>query len=116
MTPSSHHWLFSLTVFLQGNTGSSFSRDIQEEVPKQPVKGKCSINPPWKPHSFNTVWIHRDLYFTNTTWENHSTQFIFEFGKVYIPSDNQYSFSTQYRSAAKLKESSSQPFKDTSLL
>ncbi|MBW0480096.1 hypothetical protein O181_019811 [Austropuccinia psidii MF-1] len=63
MTPSRNHWLFSFTVFLQANTGSSFSRDIQEAVPKQPVKGQCSINLPWQPHSFNTVWIHQDLYF-----------------------------------------------------
>ncbi|MBW0543965.1 hypothetical protein O181_083680 [Austropuccinia psidii MF-1] len=63
MTPSSNHWFFSFTVFLQGNTGSSFSRDIQEAVPKQLAKGKCSINPPWQPHSLNTVWIHQDLHF-----------------------------------------------------
>ncbi|MBW0570883.1 hypothetical protein O181_110598 [Austropuccinia psidii MF-1] len=69
----------------QGNTGSSFSRDIQEAVQKQPVKGQCSINPPWQLHSFNTVWIHQDLYFIHTTWEDHSTQFISQFGKVHIP-------------------------------
>ncbi|MBW0530140.1 hypothetical protein O181_069855 [Austropuccinia psidii MF-1] len=34
MTPSRNHWLSSLTLFLQGNTGSSFSRDIQQAVPK----------------------------------------------------------------------------------
>ncbi|MBW0478769.1 hypothetical protein O181_018484 [Austropuccinia psidii MF-1] len=90
--PSSHHWLFSFTAFLQGNNGSSFSRDIQEEVPKQPVKGQCSINPPSQPHSSNTVWIHQDLYSIHTSWEDHSTQFISQFGKVYIPSDNQYNF------------------------
>ncbi|MBW0580967.1 hypothetical protein O181_120682 [Austropuccinia psidii MF-1] len=56
--PSSNHWLFSFTVLLQGNTGSTFSRDIQEAVPKQFAKVQCSINPPWKPHSFNKVWIH----------------------------------------------------------
>ncbi|MBW0470024.1 hypothetical protein O181_009739 [Austropuccinia psidii MF-1] len=63
MTPSTNHWLFSFTVFLQGNTGSSFSKDIQEPDPKQFSKGQCSINPPWKSHSFNTVWIHQELYF-----------------------------------------------------
>ncbi|MBW0474185.1 hypothetical protein O181_013900, partial [Austropuccinia psidii MF-1] len=52
MTPSSNQWLFSLTVFLKGNTGCSFSRDIQEAVPKQCGKGQCSTNPPWQPHSF----------------------------------------------------------------
>ncbi|MBW0473030.1 hypothetical protein O181_012745 [Austropuccinia psidii MF-1] len=52
MTPSSNQWLFSLTVFLQGNTGCSFSRDIQEAVPKQVVKCQFSINPTWKPNSF----------------------------------------------------------------
>ncbi|MBW0477380.1 hypothetical protein O181_017095 [Austropuccinia psidii MF-1] len=61
--PSSNHWLFSFTVFLQENTGSTFSRDIQEAVPKPFAKGQCSINPPWQLHSFNTVWIHEDLYF-----------------------------------------------------
>ncbi|MBW0496524.1 hypothetical protein O181_036239 [Austropuccinia psidii MF-1] len=30
MTPSGNHCIFSFAVFLQGNTGSSFSRDIQE--------------------------------------------------------------------------------------
>ncbi|MBW0514193.1 hypothetical protein O181_053908 [Austropuccinia psidii MF-1] len=71
MTPSSNHWLFSCAVFLQGNTGSSFSRDIQEEVPRQFSKCQFSINPPWKPNSFDTVWIHQDLYFIYTTWEDH---------------------------------------------
>ncbi|MBW0554056.1 hypothetical protein O181_093771 [Austropuccinia psidii MF-1] len=51
MTPSSNNWLFSFTVFLQGNTGNSFSRDIQQAVPKQLAKCQCSINPPWQPHS-----------------------------------------------------------------
>ncbi|MBW0558829.1 hypothetical protein O181_098544 [Austropuccinia psidii MF-1] len=88
MMPSSNHWLISFTVFIEGNTGSSFSRYIQEEVPKQPIKGQFSINPPWRPHSFNTAWIHQDLYFINTTWEDHSSQFISQFGKLYIPSDN----------------------------
>ncbi|MBW0557492.1 hypothetical protein O181_097207 [Austropuccinia psidii MF-1] len=92
MMPSSSHLLFSFTVFLQGNTGSSFSRDIQEAVSKQLVKGQFSTNPPWQPHSLNTVWIHKDLYFIHTTWEDHSTQFTSQFGKVYIPSNNQYSF------------------------
>ncbi|MBW0556094.1 hypothetical protein O181_095809 [Austropuccinia psidii MF-1] len=63
MTPSRNNWLFSLTVLLQRNTSSSLSRDIQEAVPKQFVKCKCSINPPWQPHSFNTFWIHQDMYF-----------------------------------------------------
>ncbi|MBW0515412.1 hypothetical protein O181_055127, partial [Austropuccinia psidii MF-1] len=63
MKPSSKQWLFSLTVFLQGNTGGSFSRDIKEEVPKQCVKGQCSTNPPWQPNSFSTVLIPQDLYF-----------------------------------------------------
>ncbi|MBW0517580.1 hypothetical protein O181_057295 [Austropuccinia psidii MF-1] len=67
MTPSSNNLLFSFTVFPKGNAGSSFSRDIKEEVPKQFSKGECSINPPWKPHSFNTVWIHQDLYFQSYT-------------------------------------------------
>ncbi|MBW0545823.1 hypothetical protein O181_085538 [Austropuccinia psidii MF-1] len=52
MTPSSNQWLFSLAVFLQGNTGCSFSRDIQEVVPKSVLKRQCSIYPTWKPHSF----------------------------------------------------------------
>ncbi|MBW0506983.1 hypothetical protein O181_046698 [Austropuccinia psidii MF-1] len=98
MTPSRKHFLFSLTVFLKANTGSSFSRDIQEVVPNQFVKCQCSINPPWQPHSFNTVGIHQDLYFNHKPWEDHSTKFISQFGKVYIPSEN------QYRSAASLKE------------
>ncbi|MBW0460643.1 hypothetical protein O181_000358 [Austropuccinia psidii MF-1] len=89
MMPSSNHWLFSFTVFLQGNTGSSFSRDIQEEDPKQPVKGQCSINPPWQPHSFNTVWMHQDLCFIHTPWEFNSTQFISQFCKVYTSSSRQ---------------------------
>ncbi|MBW0490761.1 hypothetical protein O181_030476 [Austropuccinia psidii MF-1] len=63
MMPSSNHWSFSFKVFLQRNTCSSFSRDIQEAVTKQFAKGQCSINPPWQPHSFNTVWIHQYLYF-----------------------------------------------------
>ncbi|MBW0497216.1 hypothetical protein O181_036931 [Austropuccinia psidii MF-1] len=67
MMPSINHWLFSFTAFLQGNTGSSFSRDIQEAVPKQLSKGQCSINIPWKPHSLNTVCIHQDLYFQSCT-------------------------------------------------
>ncbi|MBW0537233.1 hypothetical protein O181_076948 [Austropuccinia psidii MF-1] len=52
MTPSSNHWLFSFTVFLQGNSGNTFSRDIQEAVPKQVVMCQYSINPAWQPHSF----------------------------------------------------------------
>ncbi|MBW0464897.1 hypothetical protein O181_004612 [Austropuccinia psidii MF-1] len=59
---------------------------------------------------FNTVWIHEDLYFNHTLWENHSTQFISHSGRVYTPSDN------QYRTTASLKESSSQLFTYTSLL
>ncbi|MBW0559150.1 hypothetical protein O181_098865 [Austropuccinia psidii MF-1] len=69
MTQSSNHWLFSFTVCLQGITGSTFSRDIQEAVPKQFAKSQCSINPPWQPHSFNTVCINQDLYFIHTPWE-----------------------------------------------
>ncbi|MBW0512276.1 hypothetical protein O181_051991 [Austropuccinia psidii MF-1] len=52
MLSSSNHWLFSFTIFLQGNTGDVFSRDIQEAVPKPVVKCQCSINPTWQPHSF----------------------------------------------------------------
>ncbi|MBW0480188.1 hypothetical protein O181_019903 [Austropuccinia psidii MF-1] len=52
MFSSSQHWLFSFTVFLQGNIGNIFSRDIQEAVPKQVVKCQCSVNPTWQPHSF----------------------------------------------------------------
>ncbi|MBW0591184.1 hypothetical protein O181_130899 [Austropuccinia psidii MF-1] len=52
MTPSSNQWLFSLTVFLQGNSASSFSRDIQEAVQNNLSRVQCSINPPWQPHSF----------------------------------------------------------------
>ncbi|MBW0579285.1 hypothetical protein O181_119000 [Austropuccinia psidii MF-1] len=52
MLSSSNHWLFSFTVFLQGNTGDIFPRDIQEAVPKEVVKCQCSINPTWQPHSF----------------------------------------------------------------
>ncbi|MBW0535207.1 hypothetical protein O181_074922 [Austropuccinia psidii MF-1] len=57
-------------------------RDIHEAVPKQFAKGQWSKNTPWQPHSFNTVWIHQDLYFTHTPWEFHLTQFISKFGKV----------------------------------
>ncbi|MBW0522562.1 hypothetical protein O181_062277 [Austropuccinia psidii MF-1] len=71
MTPSINNWLLSFKVFLQGNNGSSFSRDIQEAVPKDFPKGYCSINSPWQPHSFNTVWIHQDLYFIHTPWKFH---------------------------------------------
>ncbi|MBW0492322.1 hypothetical protein O181_032037 [Austropuccinia psidii MF-1] len=52
MTSSSNHWLFSFTVFLQGNTGNILSRHIQEAVTKPVVKCQCSINPTWQPHSF----------------------------------------------------------------
>ncbi|MBW0498942.1 hypothetical protein O181_038657 [Austropuccinia psidii MF-1] len=52
MTSSSNHWLFSFTVFLQGNNGNILSRDIQEAVPKPVVKCQFSINPTWQPHSF----------------------------------------------------------------
>ncbi|MBW0474846.1 hypothetical protein O181_014561 [Austropuccinia psidii MF-1] len=110
MTPSSNHWSFSFTVFLQGNTGSSFSRDFQGAVPKQFAKGQCSINPPWQQNSLNMVWIHQDLYFNHTPWEYHSTQFISQLGKVYTSSRS------QYRPAVNLKESSSQHFTYTSLL
>ncbi|MBW0488074.1 hypothetical protein O181_027789 [Austropuccinia psidii MF-1] len=50
MTPSRNNWLLSFTVLLQGNTGSSFSRDIKEALSKQFAKGQCCINPPWQPH------------------------------------------------------------------
>ncbi|MBW0592637.1 hypothetical protein O181_132352, partial [Austropuccinia psidii MF-1] len=52
MMSSRIHWLFSFTVFLQGNTGNILSRDIQEAVPKPAFKCQCSINPTWQPHSF----------------------------------------------------------------
>ncbi|MBW0516695.1 hypothetical protein O181_056410 [Austropuccinia psidii MF-1] len=64
MMPSSNRWLVSFTVFRQGNNGSSFSRDIQEEVPKQFAKGQCSINPPWQTHSLNTVRIQKRPFFS----------------------------------------------------
>ncbi|MBW0567244.1 hypothetical protein O181_106959 [Austropuccinia psidii MF-1] len=70
MKPSNNHWLFSFTLFLQGNTGSSFSRDIQEAALKQFGNFQCSINPPWQPHSFNTVWIHQTFIFNHTPWED----------------------------------------------
>ncbi|MBW0537760.1 hypothetical protein O181_077475 [Austropuccinia psidii MF-1] len=86
ITSSINQWLFSFTVYPQGNIGSTFSRDILEGVPKQFSKGQCSINPPWQPNSFNTLWIHQDLYFIQTSSESHSTQFISQFGKVYTSS------------------------------
>ncbi|MBW0470340.1 hypothetical protein O181_010055 [Austropuccinia psidii MF-1] len=115
--PSSNQWLFLLTVLLQGTTGCSFSRDIQEEVPKQCVKGQCSTNPPWKPNSFSTVVIHQDLYFS-----------FIHHGKIIQPSSfpnpARYTLNQavntasriQYRSAVSLKEASSQLFTYTSLL
>ncbi|MBW0506579.1 hypothetical protein O181_046294 [Austropuccinia psidii MF-1] len=48
---------------VHGNTCCSFSRDIQETVPKQCVKGQFCTNPPWQPNSFSKVLIHQDLYF-----------------------------------------------------
>ncbi|MBW0581687.1 hypothetical protein O181_121402 [Austropuccinia psidii MF-1] len=117
MMPSSNQWLFSLTVFPQGNTGWSFSRDIQEAVPKQCVKGQCSTNSPWQPNSFSTVLIHQHLYFP---FAHHS--------KIIQPSSfpnlARYTLHQavntapriQYRPAVSLKESSSQPFTYSSLL
>ncbi|MBW0593357.1 hypothetical protein O181_133072 [Austropuccinia psidii MF-1] len=115
--PSSPQWLFSLTVFLQGNTGCSFSRDIQEAVPKKCVKGQCSTNPPWQPNSFSIVLIHQDLYFS-----------FLHHGKIIQPSSfpnlARYTLHQavntvsriQYRPAVRLKESSSQHLTYTRLL
>ncbi|MBW0520257.1 hypothetical protein O181_059972 [Austropuccinia psidii MF-1] len=75
----------SLVILIHSNP----PRDIQEAVLKQFFKGQCSINPPWKPHSFNTVWIHQDLNFIHTPLEFHSTQFISQSGKVYTSSSSQ---------------------------
>ncbi|MBW0518015.1 hypothetical protein O181_057730 [Austropuccinia psidii MF-1] len=117
MTPSSNQFLFSLTVSLQGNTGCSFSRDIQEAVPKQCSKGQCSTNPPWKPNSSSKVLIHQDLYFS-----------LIHHGKIIQPSSfpnlARYTLhkkintasSIQYWTTASLKESSSQLFTYTSPL
>ncbi|MBW0484149.1 hypothetical protein O181_023864 [Austropuccinia psidii MF-1] len=117
MKPSSNQWLFSLRVFLQGNTGCSFSRDIQELGPKQVVKCQCSINPSWQPNSFSTVLIHQDLYFP-----------FIHHGKIIQPSSfpnlARYTLNQavntapriQYRPAVSPKESSSQLFTYTSLL
>ncbi|MBW0489000.1 hypothetical protein O181_028715 [Austropuccinia psidii MF-1] len=54
MTPSSNHWLFSFTVFLKGNTGSSLSRDIQEAVPKQFAKLSFLISECQNPRGSST--------------------------------------------------------------
>ncbi|MBW0572455.1 hypothetical protein O181_112170 [Austropuccinia psidii MF-1] len=117
MTPSGNQWLFSLTVSVQGNTGCSISRDIQEAVSKQCVKGQCSTNPPWQPNPFSTVLIHQDLYFS-----------FIHHGKIIQPSlfPNlaRYTLhqtintpsSIKYRTTASLKESSCQRFTYTSLL
>ncbi|MBW0496835.1 hypothetical protein O181_036550 [Austropuccinia psidii MF-1] len=41
---------------------------------------------------FHTALFYKDLYLSHTPWEDHSTQFISQFGKVYTSSTNQYSF------------------------
>ncbi|MBW0500385.1 hypothetical protein O181_040100 [Austropuccinia psidii MF-1] len=46
--PQREYWPFLLKGF-------------QEVVSKQFSNCQCSINPPWPPHSFNTVWIQKDL-------------------------------------------------------
>ncbi|MBW0473078.1 hypothetical protein O181_012793 [Austropuccinia psidii MF-1] len=92
MMPSGNQWLFSLTVFLQGNTGSSFSRDIQEAFQNNLSRVNAPSIHLGNHINFNTVWIHQDLYFDHTSWENHSTQFISQSGKVYTPLDNHYTF------------------------
>ncbi|MBW0559603.1 hypothetical protein O181_099318, partial [Austropuccinia psidii MF-1] len=61
MRPSIHQWLFSFTVFLQGNTGSSFSKDIQEAVQNNLSRVNAPSIHLGNNIYFNTVWIHQDL-------------------------------------------------------
>ncbi|MBW0519598.1 hypothetical protein O181_059313 [Austropuccinia psidii MF-1] len=70
--PPREYWQFILKLYYRG----SFKTICQVSMP---------INPPWKAHPLNTVWIHQDLYFNHTPWEDHSTEFISQFGKVYNP-------------------------------
>ncbi|MBW0527091.1 hypothetical protein O181_066806 [Austropuccinia psidii MF-1] len=55
-TPSISHWLFSFKVFLQGNTGNTFSRDMQEAFQNNlPRVSAPSIHPGSHIHSKNVT-------------------------------------------------------------
>ncbi|MBW0475977.1 hypothetical protein O181_015692 [Austropuccinia psidii MF-1] len=116
MRPSSNHWLFSFTVFLQGNTDISFSRDIQEAFPKQFTKVQCSINPAWKPHSFQYSLnpsrpvfslIHHGNSIQPSSFPNLQRYTLHQAANT--------ATRAEYRPAVSLKESSSQHFTYTSL-
>ncbi|MBW0586442.1 hypothetical protein O181_126157 [Austropuccinia psidii MF-1] len=92
MMPSSNQWLFSSTVLLQRNTGSTFSRDIQEAVKNKLSSDNAPSIQTGNHIHCNTVCIHQDLNFNHTSWENHSIQLISQYGKVYTPLENQYTF------------------------
>ncbi|MBW0506722.1 hypothetical protein O181_046437 [Austropuccinia psidii MF-1] len=116
MTPSRSHWVFSFTVLLQRNTGSSFSLDTQEEVPKT---------------IFQVSMLHQStLATTFIQYSMDSSRPVFSIihhGKIIQPSSTliwaRYTFhqtinaasSIQYRPASTLKESIYQPFTYTSL-
>ncbi|MBW0520130.1 hypothetical protein O181_059845 [Austropuccinia psidii MF-1] len=106
MTPSSNHWILSFTVFLQGDTSNSFSRDIHEAVPKQFVNivNSPSIHLGNQIHSIQSGFVK-----TFISIINH--------GNIIQPSSllnlARYTFhqtvntasSIQYRPAASMKES-----------
>ncbi|MBW0486133.1 hypothetical protein O181_025848 [Austropuccinia psidii MF-1] len=99
------------------NSACSFSRDIQEAVPKQFSKVQSSTNPPLQPNSFSAVLIHQDLYFP-----------LIHHGKIIQPSLSpnlaRYTLHQavntvsriQYQPGVSLKDSSSQRFTYNSLL
>ncbi|MBW0550229.1 hypothetical protein O181_089944 [Austropuccinia psidii MF-1] len=101
--PSREYWQFILKGHARGSL-------------KHFVKGQCSINPPWQPQLFKYSPDSPRPVFNHTSWENHSTQFISQSGKVYTPLDNHKASSIQHRTTVSLKESSSQRFTFTSLL
>ncbi|MBW0513566.1 hypothetical protein O181_053281 [Austropuccinia psidii MF-1] len=115
MTPSSSHWVFSLTVFLKGNTDSHsqgiFRRQFQNNYSSVSA---TSISLGNHMLSIQSGFI-KTCIFNHTPWEVHPTQFFPNLARYTFHQTINTSSRIQYISAVSLKESSSQFFTYTSL-
>ncbi|MBW0551436.1 hypothetical protein O181_091151 [Austropuccinia psidii MF-1] len=116
MKPSSNHCLFSFTVFFQGNTGSSFSRDVQEAVTNNlPRVSAASINLGSHIHSRSSGFIKTCISITNHGNFIQPSSFT-NLARYTLHQAVNTASRIQYRPAVSLQESISQALTYTSPL
>ncbi|MBW0539989.1 hypothetical protein O181_079704 [Austropuccinia psidii MF-1] len=95
--PPREYWQFILKGYSRGSSKTIFQVSVLHQSNLATTFIEYSLDSSRPVFSF----IH-------TSWEDHSTQSISQFGKVYIPPTINTASSIQYRPASSLKESSSQ--------